>query len=483
MPNTHFANFDITIRGTEIPYSATAEYQQRTAESHFDQDITLPMWQQCLDLLGDLAEPAGHELIVEVGSLLFHSLIRDQIRDLWINARTDLEAEKINGLRIRLALQPPAVASLPWESLCDPDRNEMFAANGQTPLVRVENLLHQVKPSRALQTELPIRILLAIPDDPSGQINAASEIEQIEKTFASIGPNNVRLSILQGQFNVIDLRRKIEREKTQIVHLISHGKPEGILLWQRGKPTWVTPDALHTTLQRTNSVRLVFLNACLAGSSSERGPFTTVGPQLLQTGIPAVIAMQFEIPDEDAAEFAHYVYDELINGPYPGAIDAAVGYARSNLYALDPESFSYGVPVLWLNAEEGVIFSIPEKVPEISQTFTEVPKPARRSSLSLTSKPEVEFADLFDMAAIEHWTHELTQFDINQLPAALRVIRGDWSLTLDNLQGVLHQLRTLQGQNSKAAFRSDVYARKQAEIRTLQTKLQHLEPLVRQHLG
>jgi len=458
MLNTNFANFDITIRGTEIPYSATAEYQQRSAEGHFDQDVTLPMWQQCLELLGNLAEPAGHDLIVEVGSLLFHSLIHDQIRDLWINARTDLEAEQISGLRIRLALQPPAVASLPWE---------------------VENLLHQVKPSRTLQTGLPIRILLAVPDDPSGQINAANEIQQIEKTFTAIGSENVQISILQGQFNVVDLRRRIEREKAQIVHIISHGKPEGILLWQRGKPAWVTPDALHTMLQRTSSVRLVFLNACLAGSSSERESFTTVGPQLLQTGIPAVIAMQFEIPDEDATEFAHYVYDELINGPYPGVIDAAVGYARSNLYALDPESFSYGVPVLWLNTEDGVIFtmqeqpcSLPTPEPEAAPIFQLTPsnivsieEPDDQEKTQLrdstifahteeldkpiqpslpVSTPADRPASSLDIAALERWTRELARFDIKRLPAALRMIRGDWSIALDNLRGVLHQLRTLE---------------------------------------
>ena len=102
----------------------------------------------------------------------------------------------------------------------------------------------------------------------------------------------------------------------------------------------------------------MLLNACLAGQSSDRTPFTTVGPQLLQTGIPAVVAMQYKIHDEDAVEFAQYLYEELLVGPCPGHIDAAVSYARSNLYVSHPDRFSFGTPVLWLNARDGQIFHL-----------------------------------------------------------------------------------------------------------------------------
>jgi len=386
------------------------------------------------------------------------------VSDYWAIWPNQLEAQSIAGLRLRLALQPPTVASLPWESLYDPERHEMFGANGQTPLVRIENLFQHVRTPHTLHAELPIRILLAVPDDPSGQINGAHEIEQLQAIFTQFGSQNVQLSILQGQFNVIDLRNKIEQEQAQIVHLITHGKPEGILLWQRGKPTWATPDALHTALQRTHSVRLVFLNACLAGSSSQQAPFTTVGPQLLQIGIPAVLAMQFEIPDEDAREFASYVYEELLGGRYPGAIDAAVGYARSNLYALNPASFSYGVPVLWLNAEDGLIFSLPR---------------GQRLKAQSQSEPQPEVVPEYDVTAIESWVEEVQQFDSQQLPADLRFLWADWSMWLNNLNGALHQLRTLQEQSNVS---SDVYKRKIAEIEELREQLKRIEPTIRQHL-
>ncbi|MFN2278931.1 MAG: hypothetical protein ACK2UR_15060, partial [Candidatus Promineifilaceae bacterium] len=49
--------------------------------------------------------------------------------------------------------------------------------------------------------------------------------------------------------------------------------------------------------------------------------------------------------------------EELVSGSCPGAIDAAVALARTSLYALNPGDFSYGTPVLWLNADSGFVFS------------------------------------------------------------------------------------------------------------------------------
>ncbi|MEM7539787.1 MAG: CHAT domain-containing protein [Chloroflexota bacterium] len=367
------ANFDITIRGSAAPYSLTAQYDHRTAEGTFTHDCTQPLWQDCLAQLAQTEEELGHERLHGVGSELFRAVMQDAIRDLWVHARTDLEAARIDSLRIRLMLQPPAVASLPWESLYDADRHMTFAATGKMPLIRVENSHQHVGQARSIHAELPIRILLAIPDDPTKQIDTAKEIDAIHDVFTDLGPNQVQLEILQGKFNIIDLRKALERHQSQILHVVCHGQPEGLLFWQRGEPVWVTPDAMHTTLERTTSVKLVLLNACLAGQSSEREAFATVGPQLLQAGIPAVIAMQFAILDDDAVDFARYLYEELLTGPSPGVIDVAVGYARSNLYVLNSDRFGYGTPVLWLNAEDGKIFDLGKQPPV--QPSTPLPNP------------------------------------------------------------------------------------------------------------
>lgn len=363
MPQRHFVDFDITIRRNTVPapsahYPVTASYRSRLGEGTFTQGIDDDFWRTAVAQLFDPAQSVGSQRLMEIGGQLYDHLMQGAIRDLWISARSDLDAGTVPGIRLRLAIQPPAVASLPWEALCDRDRNEPFAASGRTPLVRVENLFRHVGASRPLRTHPPMKLLVAAPTDPTGQIDAEYEIGEIERVAATLGANLLQVVSFSGRFDVVELRREIESQQPDILHLIGHGKPEAILLWKQDEPAWAPANALRVVLQRTSSIKLVVLNVCLAGRVSERAPFTTVGPQILQAGVPAVVAMQFEVLEREAAHFASYLYEELIAGPAPGAIDAAVGYARSNLYALDPDSFGFGAPVLWLNAEDGVIFEM-----------------------------------------------------------------------------------------------------------------------------
>ena len=69
------------------------------------------------------------------------------------------------------------------------------------------------------------------------------------------------------------------------------------------------------------SLRVAVLNACEGARTSKQDPFAGSAQTLVQQGIPAVIAMQFEIADDVASTFAHEFYGALADG-YP--IDAAV---------------------------------------------------------------------------------------------------------------------------------------------------------------
>jgi signal transduction histidine kinase len=450
MPTCHFVNFDFTIRGGESPYSVTASYRQRNAEGTFTLDATQPVWQRYLELLGN---SPGSAVIAEAGSLLFRDLIQGDVRDLWVSARTDYEQKRVDGLRIRLALQPPAVAALPWESLYDPDRNVAFAASSQTPLVRVENLLRYLEPSHPLRVTLPIRVLLAAPEDPSGQINAQGEIEQVTQILETIGRAKAQVTLLDGRFSIIDLRREIERVQADIVHIVTHGQPEGILLWQQDESALVSANSLRMALERTPSVKLVFLNACLAGRGSEI-PFTSVGAQLLQAGAPAVIAMQFNIRDDAATAFARSLYEELITGSCPGAIDAAVGNARSNLYLFNSNDFSYGAPILWLNAEDGVIFDLGERPEQIDGAAPIDPRL---------------------LEEIQQWLDEQMKLDLSALSPDLEVIRMERERAARDLRDGLFQLRFMIGASPEKAAQA---ADKLDQIREQQAKLERFSRIV-----
>ena len=187
------------------------------------------------------------------------------------------------------------MSALPWESLYDPDRKLPLAADSRTPLVRGERLYRHVGMSRPLATTLPVKLLLAVPDDPSNAIDAEAEISALQHALGEIGPETLQISILCGRFGVVELRAALDAAQADILHVITHGEPDGLLLWQDDAPRLVQSNALRMTLQRATTVKFVLLNACLAGQLAEdETPFATVGPQLLQAGIPAVITMQFD---------------------------------------------------------------------------------------------------------------------------------------------------------------------------------------------
>jgi len=418
MADCRFTNFDIAVHGQANPYLVRAVYAEHAAEGELDADRRQPYWAGRLAELGSRRRPPGRAVLEETGARLFQALLHSDVRDLWLRAHADLEGGKVAGLRVRLSLSPAGVVDLPWEAMYDRDRRVFLAASLQTPLVRVVNLLRYVGAVRPLATRLPLRLLVAIPDDPTGQIDAAVEWQRIQDAVAPIRPEGVSVERFAGRFGILELRRQLELGRPDILHLITHGGPEGVVLWQAGQPVIASAAALRVALEAAPSVRLVVLTACAtatappsspsvgaasvseppsaraASVSEHASPVASVGAQLLQAGLPAVIAMQFDVQEEVAAEFAGYFYTELVAGRCPGAIDVAMSYARSSLYALNPDAFDYGMPVLWLNTADGRIFMLDRTIqarPRVVATPLPAPAPAAMAAI------------LEEIAALQQW--------------------------------------------------------------------------------
>ncbi len=244
----------------------------------------------------------------------FSALIHTDLRDLWVTALADLDRDQVAGLRVRLNLRPPTVAALPWEILRDPDRRRTLAANKRILLVRMETLQRYVGPSRPLGASLPLKLLLALPTDPTGQIDGAVEEAGIRAGLTELTQGRLTLITLPGEFNVIELGQALERERPDILHIVTHGQPDGLMLWQDGEPTFVSPDSLRTALDWTDSVKLVVLNACQTARDATPAPMNSLGAQLLQSGLPAVIGMQYAIKDQAAMRFSQLLYTTLMDG-------------------------------------------------------------------------------------------------------------------------------------------------------------------------
>jgi hypothetical protein len=107
-------------------------------------------------------------------------------------------------------------------------------------------------------------------------------------------------------------------------------------------------------------VRLAVLGACEAARRDQVNAWTGVAPALTRAGIPAVIGMQYAIRDASAVGFSRRLYRALAAGQ---PIDAAVTDGRLAIYNRgDEDERDWGVPVLYLRAEEGVLFPQPGSV-------------------------------------------------------------------------------------------------------------------------
>ena len=434
MPSCHTKNFDIAIWGTEAPYSVVARYGEQTGHGIFLHDALQPDWAETIQILGQTHVPPSERFILNVGGLLFDELMQGGIRDLWVEARAALQST--HHLRLRLDLHSPAIAALPWETLADPRRRRTLAADKSIALVRTARDVDFLDHSRSLQTRLPAKILIVAAEEPDN-IDAATEIDRIRASLAPLIPRQIDLEVLSGRFDIHSLRRRLQESRPDILHVISHGEADGLYLWENDELTLFSASQLAATLALVDSVKLVFLNACLAGQPDDTTPFANLAQRLLQTGIPAVIAMQFVVLDRAASEFAGFLYEALVNGPCPGAIDVAVSIARSGLYISDPDRIDYATPLLWLNAEDGLILDLGNNPPALDRAVDALAA-AKSGAVDSSLPPDEPTAPPTLRLEIE----EKNQW-FAQLPPSIRPVelRFDYAQRKKQVEKVLNFLR------------------------------------------
>jgi CHAT domain len=299
--------------------------------------------------------------IREFGTELFEAVFKDSVLSA-LRASIDRAGAKDAGVRIRLRLTDvPELASIPWEYLYNPTTNQFLCLTVDTPIVRYLDLPYGARP---LSVTPPLRVLVMV-SSPEGvpPLDVATEVARLESEDA-LGE-----LIANGlvEFHVLDratlsaLTGPLRTGRFHIFHFIGHGgfdesAQDGALLLEddQKKRRLVTGQDLGVMLNGHRSLRLAVLNACEGARAATDDPFAGVATSLLQQGVPAVIAMQFEITDRAAITFAHEFYGAVADG-YP--IDAAVTEARRAIFAQSNE-VEWATPVLYLRAPTGRIFRI-----------------------------------------------------------------------------------------------------------------------------
>jgi hypothetical protein len=291
------------------------------------------------------------------GGRLFEAAFNGEVRSC-LRGSLD-EAHRLDqGLRIRLRLaDAPELNDLPWEYLLNPALDRFLALSAETPLVRYLDLPERIRPL-AVKPPLEVLTIISSPTD-CASLDVEAEWRKLQESLAELQERGlIILSRLESP-TLPHLQRWLRRKTCHILHFIGHGGfnfniDDGLLQFtdEKGRSREVTGQTLGTLLHDHRPLRLAVLNACEGARASRTDPFAGVAQSLIRQGIPAVVAMQFEISDKAAITFAYELFAAVVDG-YP--VDAALAEARKALFFAGHE-LEWGTPVLYMRSPDGRIF-------------------------------------------------------------------------------------------------------------------------------
>ncbi len=288
------------------------------------------------------------------GQVLFDALFHGQVLSLYDASRKQA-SDANKGLRLRLSVQADELVVVPWEYLFDVRHGDYICLNSLTPIIRHLTVLQPMEP---LTIQPPLRILgmVCVPRDQQS-LDVVAEQKRLQEAIKPLEDNGlVKLEWVRGS-TWRDLRDALKPDIWHIFHFIGHGgfEKEGFLYLtdSEGREDPLPAVELARLLANHKALKLVVLNACEGGKSSAQDPFSGVAATLIRSGIPAVLAMQYEISDRAAIELAREFYGALAeNRP----VESALTEARIAIAHELRGTIEWGVPVLFMHSTGGLLF-------------------------------------------------------------------------------------------------------------------------------
>ncbi len=313
------------------------------------------------------------DTLAQIGEFLFDALFADDILLLYRQSLAVVHGQE-SRLRVRLHIEPPALAALPWEFLHDAETASFPAISPETALMR---FIPMKLPVRASAIEPPLRILAVIAN-PEGVVPLDVEQEKRilqEALQPQIDAGRIQLQVID-KARIETINQAMRSYEPHIFHFVGHGLFDGdqayvILEDEDGMAKPVDETVFREIFAASKETRLAVLNACQTATTSSTRPLAGLAPNLLQRKLSAVIAMQYTVADKAALIFARDLYRSLALGL---PLEAAVSEARKAIYMeCGPDMPDWGTPVLFLRAKDGQLFDVAE--PASTPAAPEIPPP------------------------------------------------------------------------------------------------------------
>jgi hypothetical protein len=351
------------------------------------------------DLVARLADIRSQGHSDEYGSLLLQSTFVEKALRGYRQMQSAIDDAM--SLRIRLNIAPEAsrLHTLRWECLQDfepPVRR--LGCSPFTPLSRYLPLTNTR--TRAREQTLRVLVAIASPKDLGEDrwrrftpLDKEGEWRAIDRSLEYFG-DRVQFELQTTPASLKAIRDRLEAERFHVLHLIGHGgyrrddpnRPElGYMLLERDADELaapVTDDLLGQLVMDLPSLQLVVLAACHSADRSEADAFIGLAPNMIRSGVPAVVAMQELVSFDTARRFAERFYHSL-GYESLGHVDIAINHARRSLFLVDQDAdWDWSIPVLFMRGD-GQLFE-----PADAQEPPEARPPVLARRLQGTAPPE-----------------------------------------------------------------------------------------------
>jgi hypothetical protein len=349
-----YVDFEIRISGLDgTRYTISAHGPGGDASDTFISPLASPDYQALASQLA--AFDTDEQALTALGTRLFDALFPGQIKDVYARSQGMLAAEQ--GLRLRLIIpaSETAIAALPWEFVYDPDQGPLALLDA--PIMRY--LPHATR-IPTLVAELPLKVLLTASQTPP-PVDVERELREVEAALAKLG-QHVQITV-EPHLTRAKLQQLL-RATFRIWHFVGHGGfggdgTTGYLMFEdsTGDVDRVSAAELGVLLSGSG-VRLVVLDAC-QGARLATDPFRSMAPAVVRAQVPAVVAMQFSVPEEATRAFAAEFYRALAGGL---PIDACVSEGRKAVMNVSGlRRPDWGIPVIYTRAPDGQLFVPPSQ--------------------------------------------------------------------------------------------------------------------------
>ena len=332
------------------------------------------------------------QAVQDFGQRLFQALMTGEALQLY-DASGALADRQRKGLRVRLQILAPDLAPLPWEFLYDPRQGEYLCFLPNRPIVRYLDVPQPIYP---INVELPLLVLamVASPSDLD-PLDVAHEKQRLKDALGPLEQRGMlKLRWVEGQ-TAHDMQQTLLQRNWHIFHFIGHGafdqrSEEGVLALNndQGKAHLLGATDLGRILSQRQSLRLVVLNACQGAAGNKTDIFSSTAATLSRRGLPAVLAMQYEITDQAALEFTRGFYSSLAAGI---PVDESLTQARTSISVGITRTLEWVTPVLYMRAPNGVLFEMPQLStvirPPAEQPKTAPPAPNAPSDTARRPEP------------------------------------------------------------------------------------------------